>query len=85
MRWFAPRFKKTESSPKLVAFFFSQYVEVMKHGHDRTDDKMKDYLYSVITDLGVPEEPIEMVEQQSSPLELPQDGEQERSIIIHRR
>jgi hypothetical protein len=38
-----------------VGFFFQQYVEVMTHGKDRTDEDMKGYLFDVITQLGVPE------------------------------
>lgn len=78
MGLFTPKFRVTEVSPKVVGFFFAQYCEVMKHGKDKVDQRMKDYLFSIITGLGVPESDIEVVEEILEELPLPKP-------IIHRR
>lgn len=78
MRLMKPRFRLTDADPSVVGFFFQQYVEVMKHGKDRTDEHMKGYLFDVITQLGVPETALPSVE--------PEVVEDETAYpIIHRR
>ncbi len=60
--FFRPKVKYTDASAKVVGFFLQQYVEVMKHAKDRTDARMKDYLFAVIEGLGVPLADIDIVE-----------------------
>lgn len=78
MSLFRKRPKYTDADARVVGFFFSQYVEVMKHGRDATDERMKRYIADVIHALGVPaeiqheEEDQQLIEAQPYP-------------IIHRR
>jgi len=83
MRFFKPKFKFTDSSPKVLAFFCAQYVEVMKHGKDKTDNRMKEYFEAVIVGLGVPESDIEMI-QDAEVVEL-EPVIQSRLPVINRR
>lgn len=55
MLFFKPKYHFSDVSPKVVGFFFSQYVQVMRHGKDKVDQRMKKYLYSVCLGLGVPD------------------------------
>lgn len=85
LSFFKPKYEVTGVSPKVVGFFFAQYVQVMRHGHDRVDEKMKRYLYEVCLGLGVPLNDIEEVKPEEI-AELPAPVEEERApIIIHRR
>lgn len=76
MNLFGPRVRYTDAPAEVVAFFLQQYVEVMKHAKDKTDAKMKDYLFAVIEGLGVPEHAAEQKTLSTESEELP---------VIHRR
>ena len=76
-----PRFRLTDADPRVVGFFFGQYVELMKHGKDKTDQAMKEYLFDVITQLGVPEAALPVELEPTSP----EPGEDEYPIINRKR
>lgn len=80
--FFRPRYQMKEVSPKVVGFFFAQYVEVMKHGTDKTDARLKEYLFQVVTGLGVPLADIEMIEDEE---DVVPDPAEQSLPIIHRR
>lgn len=54
LSFFKPKYEMTDVKLKVATLFFAQYVEVMKHGKDRTDRRFKRYLYAVCLGLGVP-------------------------------
>jgi hypothetical protein len=83
--WFKPKFKVTNAPPKEVAFFYAQYIEVMKFGSDFHDARLKEYLFDILIELGlphrdlyleVPENP-ETVEAAPSP--------EKRKLFVHRK
>jgi aspartyl-tRNA synthetase len=84
-----PRLKITDSHPKEVAFYYAQYVEVMKHGKDKIDARLKSHLYDILLELGVPDTsmfnaPLED-DIEVEVLDVPEDVPQiEHRPIIHR-
>lgn len=78
MRFFRRKPQFTDADAKVVGFFFAQYVELMKHGKDATDDAMKQYVYDIIQELGVPDQ----LTIEAMPIEIEAPKQE---IIINRR
>lgn len=79
-----PRFKITNAAPKEVAFYYAQYMELMKYGDDHTDRQLKAHIYEIIQELGVPDRAMFLEDPpiDVTPLEPP--ALPEHLPIIHR-
>lgn len=81
MAWWRPRVRYTNADPTAVAFYFRQYVELMRHGKDVCDEAMKQHVFDIISDLGVPDRFVE-TEAEPAGLELP--APRANPIIVRR-
>ncbi len=82
--WFRPKSKVTNTPPAQLAFFYTQYIEVMKYGVDEFDFHLKQYLFNILISLGVPDRDLYVEAPKEEPeviVEAPRP--EKRTLLVH--
>lgn len=81
--FFKQKLKVTDAPPQQVAFFYAQYIELMKYGEDCFDYHLKKHLFDVLISLGVPNRDLYVDVPPEEPKPIEPARPEKRTLLVH--